>query len=240
MRLDQQPQLRQGQRLVMTPQLRQAVEILQYSSLELAAFLQEQTLQNPLLELDSLVLDREDGDDLAPETTPEEEDVAEGALDPTDLERWLDYFPDSSDLGLAGPGASVEMPDLVEMAPAAGPDLADHLRLQISMGAVHPVLLAPADALVEALDADGYLRISLADLGAATGIPEDLLGEALAAVQRLDPPGVAARDLRECLLLQLQAREPSPAVAWAIELVDRHLPDVGSSRTRHLAAVTGL
>lgn len=237
MRLDQQPQLRQSQRLVMTPQLRQAVAVLQYSALELTQFLQEQTLDNPLLEIDPVVLDGEEPERPLTEPAPEDMDVSAGAPDPNDLERWLEYFPDSSDLGLSGPPASAELPDIVEMVAADGPDLAAHLRVQLDYHQLPAALAEATGTIIDALDPDGYLRVDLAELAAATAVGHGDLTAALALVQRLDPPGVAARDLAECLSLQLQRILPSPALAH--ELVEHHLDAVASSRARHLAEVTG-
>jgi RNA polymerase sigma-54 factor len=237
MRLDQQPQLTQGQRLVMTPQLRQAVAILQYSALELTQFLQEQTLENPLLEIDPVVLDGEEPERPLTEPAPEEMDVSAGVPDPNDLERWLDYFPDSSDLGLGGPPSSADLPDIIEMLAAEGPDLAVHLRTQLDYSQLPASLAKATSTIIDALDPDGYLRVDLTELAAVSAVGHGDLTSALAVVQRLDPPGVAARDLAECLSLQLQRIVPSPDLAH--ELVANHLEAVASSRARHLAQVTG-
>lgn len=244
MRLDQQLSLRQSQRLVMTPQLRQAVEILQLGAIELAEYLQAQALENPLLETDPDSLDQQaadpaDGLGDAAEAAGTRDDGAAGGLAADELERWMDYFADSSDLGLPVTRAStVDLPDPIEAVSASGPTLAEHLHLQLSMlDLADSIAIRASRAVVEALDHDGYLRVGLEELAAAAGVGVLDIRRGLTAVQAMDPPGVAARDLRECLLLQLRARQPQPVLA--ITLVANHLEDIAAGRYRHLAQATG-
>ncbi len=248
MRLDQLLSLRQTQRLVMTPQLRQAVEILQLGAIELAEYLQAQALENPLLETDPDSLDGQSLSEGPAEAAPadlagdprEPDGVDPGAGTPAadDLERWLDYFADSSDLGLSLARRSADLPDPVEAIAAAPPSLSEHLSLQLGMLDLDDrALEKAARTVIDALDLDGYLRVSLEDLAATAGLNVLDIRRGLSVVQAMDPPGVAARDLRECLLLQLETRRPRPDLA--ITLVADHLEDVAAARYRHLGQVSG-
>jgi len=129
----------------------------------------------------------------------------------------------------SGPGGA----DLVDRLPAPGDTLAEHLSHQVGMGPHAPRMLALAKWIVWNLDPDGYLREDLSELAAMAGAGLADLEQALGIVQSLDPTGVGARSLPECLLLQLWAQsDPDPV---AIALVDRHLKALSEKRYDDLA-----
>jgi RNA polymerase sigma-54 factor len=245
MRFTQDFRLLQAQRLVITPELRQAIKILRLPSLELGAYLQEQVLQNPLLELAD-----ETGNDEPEASDSIDEGTAEGAIaereaadereaqGPESLEDWVEYFQDSSDLGYLGPREHrSDLPVLVETIPAETATLAAHLLLQLHVMPLDAEVIRAVEALIEALDQDGYLRSEPGAVAVASGIEAVMLEDALAVLQQMDPPGVGARDLQECLLLQLASRGMGDSLASRI--VSGHLEDLAASRLVKIAASTG-
>ena len=216
-------QLRHSQQLVMTPQLTQAIKLLALSNLELEAVIAEEMAKNPLLEMGS-------GDD--GETTPEP--IAEEAAAPslTDElipggnadDRPLDFdfneqaletdsFADVTMTAGGGEGFDFERLE------AGATSLAEHLLAQLH-GSSGPAALL-AEILIEQLDSNGYLATPLADIAADSGASLAEAEQALALVQDLDPPGVGARNLAECLALQARAADRyDPAMARLIDNLD--------------------
>ena len=207
----------------MTPQLTQAIKLLALSNLELEAVIAEEMAKNPLLEMGS-------GDD--GETTPEP--IAEEAAAPslTDElipggnadDRPLDFdFNEQAletdsfaDVAMtAGGGEGFDF----ERLEAGATSLAEHLLAQLH-GSSGPAALL-AEILIEQLDSNGYLVTPLADIAADSGASLAEAEQALALVHDLDPPGVGARNLAECLALQARAADRyDPAMARLIDNLD--------------------
>ena len=121
----------------------------------------------------------------------------------------------------------------IDRLPAPGDSLAEHLSRQLHMGWRDPLMVALGDWIIWNLESDGYLREDLDDLAAAAGASVSELETGLAIVQSLEPTGVAARSLRECLLLQLHGQAaPDPV---AMRLVDGHLPALAAGRHGEVA-----
>lgn len=220
-------QLQMGQQLTMTPQLQQAIRLLQLSTVELRQEIQEQLETNPLLELedDSAELDAPEEADPDTELDPAGEESLADEL-PVDAD-WDDYVGEPTGV----PASEDDRPP--EDNTAAAPSLHDHLHWQLNLTPMSLPDRAIAWALIEGLDTSGYLAISLEDAGDAAraslgeACPEHFPAEeeVLAVLHRLqhfDPPGVAARDLAECLRLQLEQMEPAPPWrAEALTLLDQ-------------------
>jgi len=217
--LGPQIQLRQSQQLVMTPQLTQAIKLLTVSNLELEAVLAEEMAKNPLLEMSS----GEDGDS-AP--GPDEETPAPSLTDElipgaSEDDRPLDF--DFSEQALetdsftdapAAPPAGEEFD--FERLEAVETSLSEHLLAQLHGASGRSAALARA--IVEQLDGNGYLATPLADVAADSDASIAEAEQALAMVQDLDPPGVGARSLSECLALQAKAADRyDPAMARLID-----------------------
>jgi RNA polymerase sigma-54 factor len=217
--------IRQSQQLVLTPQLAQAIKLLQLSNLELDAYVAEEVAKNPLLESRS----DEDGEtrtgDFAEESEGDEpaedpgaDDLIQGAADddrPLDVDWTSEALETDSFADVAGSAPSDEGFDLDGVQYSAG-SLSEHLvdQLHGSSGAVGEL----ARILSEALDETGYLTIPLDQLAELTGASVAQLEAALALVQGLDPPGVGARSLAECLALQAKAVDRyDPAMARLID-----------------------
>ena len=209
-------QLRLGQSLALTPQLQQAIRLLQLSRMELEIELNTALESNPLLDL-------EDGSDGEEAAEPEAEAEASGDSEGDADEQPLDLELDRADYR----GGGVDE-DGVESQDAEVEDLRDHLLWQLNLTPMSPRDRAIAIAIIEAVDDDGYLTESddtLRDaLAAIHVVAPDEIESVRHRVQRFDPVGVASRSLRECLAVQLDAFDvQTPALSLAQLLVADHL-----------------
>ncbi len=209
-------QLRLGQNLTMTPQLQQAIRLLQLSTLELKQEIQEALESNLMLEIeedgqDSLSLSAEAEDLPAekPADAPEESLGAEGSTDsipeelPVDA-NWEDQYDIPPPRTASGSGE--ESTDFLARE-SQEETLRDYLHWQLNLTPFSDQDRSIAMAIIDGIAPDGYLRVELEDILAEMDDEEIGMEEVLTVlhrVQRFDPPGVAARDPRECLLLQLE------------------------------------
>jgi RNA polymerase sigma-54 factor len=226
-------QLRIGQHLTMTPQLQQAIRLLQLPILELNAQLQQMLETNVMLEVEEPV-DRE------PETgevpgemrTATEEQRDEYSMDPDESGVLADELPEStlwsevSDGSRADPWSGDDRPS--EIADRTGETLRDHLLWQLEMEHFSPRELVIGQALVDYINDDGYLTESLENilvmLPAASGFSAQEVAQTLSKVQALDPAGVGARNLAECIGLQLRQLDASvPGRDLALTIAASHL-----------------
>ncbi len=220
-------QLRQSQSLVMTPQLLQSIRLLQFTQFELDRFIDEEIERNPLLER----AETEEAAEAEPQTgEPGSEDGVDRwfeASDETSAERiagQLDttlenVFPDEPGLPAlrapsgGGSGASDDAFDILDFA-AGRPDLRQHVREQIALSLRDPADRLIAGELADALDEQGYLCADAGEIAARLGAPLADVTRVLGLCQRFDPAGLFARNLAECLALQLAARDRfDPAMA---------------------------
>ena len=230
--------LRQSQSLVMTPQLQQAIKLLALSNLEVESFIAEEIERNPLLESGG---GDDDGERLEAEVVPavtgEEASSVDELVRTGDAERDApldvdynseDFHQDSAadsglgldgGLGMEGLGGGGEAPDF-DTFESGEASLQDHLLAQAG------ALLSGADLLIaqtiiEQLEETGYLAVPLREIAERLGASLDDVERVLGAVQRLDPPGIAARSLAECLALQAkEADRYDPAMARLIQNLD--------------------
>ena len=214
--------LRQSQSLVLTPQLTQAIKLLQLSNLELEAMIAEEIAKNPLLESrpgeggENVIVreDRETGDEPAdPQGADELSGRGDEALDTDWREAALDV-DSSSDLA----SSSEEAFDFDRLA-ACETQLCEHLMEQLH-GHAGPEQQAAA-AIIHELEETGYLTTPLSDIAEGAGVSLGDAQRGLALVQSFDPPGIAARGLAECLALQAKAADRyDPAMARLIDNLD--------------------
>ncbi|HFA59683.1 MAG TPA: RNA polymerase sigma-54 factor, partial [Rhodospirillales bacterium] len=216
-------QVRQTQGLVLTPQLQQAIKLLQLSHLELQALVQRELVDNPFLRLADH-LERPAGE--AGERADTAAAPRSSGLPEEDPDGWPQPpTPVAADARLATRScvsrAPAEPAPTLEQRLTRPPSLQEHLRLQLGADVGEPRLRAVALALVDHLDEDGYLRETDAELAQRLGVTEERVAEARAALQRCDPTGVGARDLRECLALQLAERDRlDPLMARLLDHLD--------------------
>ncbi|WP_159730550.1 RNA polymerase factor sigma-54 [Methylosinus sp. Ce-a6] len=236
--------MRQGQALVMTPQLLQAIKLLQFSNLELSAFLHEELERNPLLEAvesdDFPDAPQERGEGDGGETgfdgvgEPREGDWAQDSLavdagqlaaelgteigNAFELEGQRGASADASGslegaglsanswTGASGVGGDGETPNL-EAYVAADASLHDHLAEQLALASSDPRDRLIGHAIIDAIDETGYLREDINEIAARLEADFERAAAVLATIQTFDPSGVGARDLRECLAIQLRERD---------------------------------
>jgi RNA polymerase sigma-54 factor len=225
-------ELRQSQQLVMTPQLQQAIRLLQLSNLELGVFVENELERNPLLERDEVARDAADGthdradgraraDDKSGHKTEASERGKPEARNGESLGPNGDHLGDRSGWASLRPsthnGDGSDGPNLEEFV-AATRSLADHLTEQLHLMVTDPAERLIGAHLIHMVDESGYLLGSLEDVAARLGAPQALVDKVLAKLQGFDPPGVLARDLAECLALQLKdANRYDPQIARLLD-----------------------
>jgi RNA polymerase sigma-54 factor len=202
--------VRLSQRLILTPSLQQAIKLLPLTTLELAEVLDQEVMENPLLE-EEPVEETKTVEEIAQEETAERE-RPDDPLKEIDVERFFeDYFDNGADRRTR----PSEVPEVapIENTLTESPDLYDHLLWQLRMTEADEATLEIGEAIIQNLDEDGLLRVSLEDVAAMGPWPMEAVETTLALVQALDPPGVAARSLTESLRIQLRVLglENSPA-----------------------------
>lgn len=232
--------LRQTQNLVMTPQLQQAIRLLQYSAAELIAYVDTELESNPLLERDEGGVegalgeamgnadDRSDEGLSVVDTVDNQSDapidIDEGFTD-NDAAFATDGDGTSGQPGGEAPwsgGASYDdMLPTLEQTLSEDEDLRSALDRQLTLSIEDPAQRLIGTALIDNLDENGYLAGSLEDLADQLGAPLEDVEVVLGIMQSFDPTGVFARDLKECLALQLRDRDRfDPAMAAMIDNLD--------------------
>jgi RNA polymerase sigma-54 factor len=234
-------QLRLSQHLALTPQLQQSIRLLQLSSLELNQEIEQALQENPLLEREepSEAVAFSGANDAL--TQPRNEESPSASEERGRNDEPVEWGQDGADWPSMSGSRNPRDPNDENDADAGelqaeATSLRDHLISQLALSQLSGRDRLRVAFLVEALDDDGYLGQSLEDLVEA--LPEDFAGEsdeiledlqiALKHLQNLDPPGIGARNPRECLLLQLANLPPSPAITLATVIVRDHLEQLAS------------
>ncbi len=216
------------QQLVITPQLQQAIRLLQLTRLELVDMISQEMKENPLLE------EVEEGRELAegeapvteqeeaepppePEVTPEVKGNGEG----TDEFDWENYLENSNLTPYQKSSPEGEERPSFENFLVKRTTLTDHLQWQLQLSRFTDEEHEAGTWIIGNLDEDGYLKISVEDICSETNLPAETVERVLRRIQQFDPVGVAARDLKECLLIQLE--QMSPRDPLAEKIVSEHL-----------------
>jgi len=255
MRLSLGQDLRMVQKQVLAPRMIQSMEILQLPILALQERIEQEMSENPVLELQQEEPEFPEGPDDEEDRVPPDaptEDERELVIDETknnedDFERlmnmdqeWPDHFEEHSRPSRSQvEEASERKHDAMANMAARPPSLHDYLHDQLSWFDLEPELRAMADRIIYNLDTNGYLQGRLEDLLGPDATDEEraLAEQALSLVQKLDPPGVGARDLRECLLLQLTPG--MPYYEQLTTLISDHLEDLEHNRLPAISRRTG-
>jgi RNA polymerase sigma-54 factor len=264
MSMEIKQQLKQLQQLVMTPQLQQAIKLLQLSRAELVDMVREELLENPVLE-DSVDTSAEqarltpgeappaeqasdmeaqrvgetdipvatsNGDAHEVTTEVKPDGTSKEAVAEFDWEAYLDSQAMAAPMPSSRPSGGEDLPSL-EATLTRGTSLFDHLEWQLKLSKrFSPPEEALALLILGNINADGYLDVTLEELAEEAEISPEAVEEVLKKVQEFDPPGVAARDLRECLLIQARLMGADDEVVMAI--ITRHL---GNLEKQNYAAI---
>jgi RNA polymerase sigma-54 factor len=223
----------------MTPLLQQAIQLLQLSTLELQEVVQKELLENPLLEeTPTETTDATPGPDgAAPAPAPEVE-VPEPP--PVDRERSSEELPfdvsqvmfdDHEERSLVAQEDRDDVP--FENMVRSTSSLADHLEEQLRFASEDALIRRIGSEIIGNLDEDGYLRAETPELAERCQAAVEEVEKVLAMVQAFDPPGVAARSIQECLLIQLKS-DPNPDPV-SVEIVDQHFEDLSRRRYPDIA-----
>lgn len=214
------------QKLIMTPQLRQAIAILQLSSLELASMVEQELLENPALEIDD-----------PKEQTEEHNMFSEDVL--AKYNQWAEYLSDGQK-GNIGQFDTWETENEIspyEYLSDSTISLAEHLELQLDLAGVDRTMHAIGLFIIGCIDDNGYLRASIEEVARAVGQPEVMVERVLGVIQGFDPEGVGARSLSECLAIQIRQRGVNNKISEII--VREYLEDISKGRYRLIAEKLG-
>ena len=212
--------LHQRQQLVMTPKLQQALKLLQMPAIELQQMLKQEMIENPLLEEADELEDyqeetqeeTEDEDDLDSKADGDDSKPTEGEAgdERVDIDEWLQ---DGFEIG----GLSEEtQEEFFEKVPVAKRSFTDQLISQLRIVTDDEQTIAIGDYIVGSLDESGYLTCDLEEIAQTFNVSVEEVDKVLEIIQTFDPPGVGARNLRECLLIQLKAKGEEDTIAATI------------------------
>src|SRR5665213_1409455 len=237
MALSQRLDLRQSQALVMTPQLQQAIKLLQLSNLELSTYVEGELEQNPLLERDDRPVETP--------TEPAPEPPEPAAIEASDLwheesgsegEGNLDYSGDPEAWKTRASPLGDDLPGL-DQTLVRHETLRDYLVAQLSVEVHDPIDRVIGTHLIDLIDEAGYLTGDLAGIAQLLGCSEKRVEQTLLRLQHFDPPGMFARNLSECLALQLKERNRyDPAMQLLIE----NLPLLANRDAQQLMRICGI
>ncbi len=202
--------LEQSQKLIMTPELRQAITVLTLPALELTNYIQKQMEENPVLEMP---------DDLGEPDLPQSDD---GTRDLKEL------FADSSDLGI-GSGVRPERKETVfEPVVVQHSSLQDYLLFQLHIIKLTSQQSRIGEYIIENINQEGYLMVELAEMAEMLQVSVSEVEELLSIIKSFDPAGVGASNLSECLKMQLDPSNPRYEIL--LEMVEHHLDDIANNR----------
>jgi len=231
--------LRLTQRLALTPSLLQKIELLQLNKLELREMLNQELMENPLLEE---VLEQETPREIGleernpdePATATEEKGPERDSFEEIDFRYFFDEYLDS---GFRNREVEESEKPSFEAFLVRSRSLADHLNWQLGLIEVDERTAEIARHIIGNLNEDGYLTIPLSELCQLAACSPEAAEAALKVVQQMDPVGVGARDLKECLSLQLADLGLENTLAWNI--ISNHLQLLEHHRFKEVASRTG-
>ncbi|HZF60770.1 MAG TPA: RNA polymerase factor sigma-54 [Desulfovibrio sp.] len=233
MALELRQQLKLSQQLVMTPQLQQAIKLLQLSRVELLETVQQELLENPFLEESSLTDDASQEQHEESREAPKEEVYDRELAKDADWEDYLGEFASTPRLSQSREFELAEEISPLEARYAAKPTLEGHLFWQLRLSSLTEEQKAIGEVIIGNLSSAGYLQASIEEVAEMAQVAPEAVLPVLERVQLFDPIGVAARDARECLMVQIKslnyARDPI-----LVELVESHLEDLEAKRYKPL------
>src|ERR1700724_2776156 len=215
--------LKVSQKQILTPGLVQMVSVLALNRLELREMINQEMIANPVLE--ELSEEPTQSDNYSDETFLKAET---NPFDEFDVGTFFNQYLDSGGDGGRSQEREVSERPSFEKFLSSATGLTDHLAWQLSVTICSDAVRELAESIIGNLDENGYLTASPEELAQNGKYSQDDLDDAIAVVQDFDPIGVGARDLRECLLLQLKAFDPQNTLAQ--QIVSEHLRQVQSNQ----------
>ncbi|PLX79045.1 MAG: RNA polymerase sigma-54 factor [Desulfuromonas sp.] len=243
MALELRQQLKLSQQLVMTPQLQQAIKLLQLSRMELIDLVQQELEENPVLEegvetepVEGAETEEEQGESAASENQVEEVKAEEEGMNDIDWQTYLEGY------NLGGTVASSYEEDedrpSYENLLTKKQTLVDHLMWQLTLTRLGEDETRIATEIIGNIDDDGYLKASAEEIAGATASDEESVEEVVKIVQEFDPPGVGARSLQECLLIQVRQLDMSGSLVE--EILRDHIGELETRKYQVIAKTLGV
>ena len=225
--------MEQTQKLIMTPELRQAITVLQLSSLELGMYIEQQLQENPLLEINE---EGQEADTEVQEST-EGADSSEQAGE-YDMD-WQEYFQDSSDLGFPKVERNPDQAEYTyENFLSQAPTMTEHLMFQLRLSRCKNSEREIGEYLIGNIDGNGYLQTTVEDAARQLGVTAEEVERVLAIIQTFDPMGVGARNLEECLLIQVDQMGIKDSMLR--QVIKNHLVDLSKGKIARMAQAMGV
>ncbi len=208
--------IEQIQKLVMTPELKQAIQILQFNTQELSEFIDDQLLTNPLLDIAS----------------PQESEMTKN--NPKEEVDWKEYFREYDDISYKQSNYNKDKEEVsIEQYLFHDTTLTEHLMFQLQFSILKKRHYTIGKFIIESLDRNGYLMTPLSEIAALFRESEETVENVLGVIQSFDPFGIAARNLKECLLIQMKQQGIKNEKIF--EVVSHHLDDVANNRLAVIA-----
>lgn len=240
MALNLQQTLKLQQQMVMTPQLQMAIKLLQLSRLELVQAIRKELEANPTLEevdetQQAEVLENNEADGLSPAEDVKEVKIEENFDDRIDWQAYMEEFNAPGRIRFES--EERERPDYEAFTPSR-PGLADHLRWQLAMTDPDEKTKTIGELIIGNIDRHGYLDAELDEIAELAGCSRPEVLNVLKILQEFDPPGICARDLSECLLIQLKQLDADHPLLEKI--IKNHLKDLENKRYNAIANELGI
>lgn len=223
MKLNFNLNLELSQKLIMTPELRQAIEILQFNSLELSKFVQEELMVNPVLEM---------GNENEANQSFEKEAVILKKMEEVDWKALVQDYDHSRVKAIHRDVETREEFNLENMI-AEEDTLTDYLLSQLQFAVLEPKYLPAGRYIILNIDHNGYLRLEPKEIERRFSLTEDEAEDIIQTIQTFEPFGVCARDLGECLLIQLQMRGQCSKLL--VQIINEHLDNLANNRLKTIA-----
>lgn len=201
---------KQTLKLAMTQELSQAIALLQYSAQELAAFLEAKSMENPLIQVDYKNIKNFDAN-----------------MDRTRKTQKRTFERDQRNL-------------IEQIGSNESETLEDHLLSQLNLLTVTPDEKQILHALIESIDENGYLDSGRAEVARRFNLTDEMIESAISKLQALDPVGIAARDLQECMILQLERKRTTPEIDLSIKIISEHFLLFAEKKWKALAKIMNI
>jgi RNA polymerase sigma-54 factor len=225
-----------SQQLVMTPQLQQAIKLLQLSRMELESLINTELVENPVLDESQDSEGTTQAMSEVPPETPQQQDERRKETEEFNWESYIENFRSAPSLPVYR-GGEDDLPSY-ENTLTAPPSLTDHLLWQVTMSNMTPAQKRMAEVIVGNVNEDGYLAATLEEIAQKEGFDIHELEVVLYNVQNFDPVGVAARDLKECLLVQVYEHHPEDEILERI--VENHLSELEKKNYQNIVRALGI